>query len=98
VSAAGSAGACGPQALAAREIGWPTWPLAAVAAVTGTTFLAHRHQIARCGDSPLVDPAPLRDSGFVAGRGTAFPSLRCRPRHPLPVVVDTPTPAEEDLP
>lgn len=57
-----------------RELGWPAWLLAAVvaAAVTGTAFLVRQHRVARAGGSPLVDPALLRDRGFVTGLGTAF--------------------------
>ncbi|MEV2272653.1 MFS transporter [Nonomuraea africana] len=50
-----------------REMGWPTWTIASMAASVPVFVLFYRYQRRREHASPLVPPALFRNRSFVAG-------------------------------
>jgi EmrB/QacA subfamily drug resistance transporter len=57
-----------------RQLGWPEWTWASLAAapVLLAAFLAHQRRTALAGGAPLVDLALFRDRRFSAGIATQF--------------------------
>jgi EmrB/QacA subfamily drug resistance transporter len=57
-----------------RQLGWPAWTWASLAAAPAllAAFLAHQRRTGRAGGAPLVDLALFRDRRFSAGLATQF--------------------------
>jgi MFS family permease len=57
-----------------RELGWPLWTLAMLAAAVPVLGAFARHQVRRkqVGSTPLIEPSVFRNRSYVSGAGFAM--------------------------